>query len=247
MTLLSVNLNKICLLRNARGRDFPHVLDFAREALDHGAGGLTVHPRPDQRHATAADVYALRALIADYPEAELNVEGRPDARFIELVLDARPQQCTLVPDDPAQLTSDHGYDLVRDGALLRPVIARLRDAGIRVAIFMDPDASSMPLARDVGADRVELYTEAYAQAHAAGEAQGVLEGYAEAARAALAAGLALNAGHDLDLQNLGLFLAAVPDVAEVSIGHALTVEALQRGWASTVAEYAQICARAPQH
>ena len=244
MTALSVNLNKIALLRNARGRGYPDVAEFAHRTLQQGAAGITVHPRPDQRHATDADVATLRPLVDTY-QAELNVEGRPEGRFLEVVLAARPQQCTLVPDAAGQRTSDHGYNLARDGAQLKPIIQQLQSAGIRVAIFMDADAEQMPLAKACGADRVELYTEAYASAYTQKTAlEPVLQRYIDAAQAALDSGLKVNAGHDLDLDNLSLFLQRVPQVAEVSIGHALTVEALSMGWQSVVQRYLDICRQA---
>jgi pyridoxine 5-phosphate synthase len=233
---LSVNLNKIALIRNARGRDYPSLDYFAKKALAAGAHGVTIHPRPDQRHARYSDIAALRQLVRAYPGAELNVEGFPDEMFMSQVLAARPDQCTLVPDEPGQLTSDHGWDLSRHLDQVRTVVARLRAAGIRASIFMDPDPAQIALAPATGADRIELYTEAYAHAPSAAS----LAPYAEAARQAAQLGLGVNAGHDLNLDNLAAFIAAVPEVVEVSIGHALTVEALEFGFETTVRRYAAI-------
>lgn len=236
MTHLSVNLNKIGLLRNSRGRDYPNVIAMAKRTLEKGAFGLTIHPRPDQRHATYQDAFDLKELLKQYPGRELNVEGFPDAKFMETVLEVQPHQCTLVPDDPNQLTSDHGWNLSRDQDALRPVIAKLKDKGIRVALFMDPEPDNMAMAKAVGADRVELYTEAYANAFHTEQQTDVNEKYQAAARAALDVGLEVNAGHDLDLENVGL-LCAEGNITEVSIGHALTVEALEHGWDSVVNAY----------
>lgn len=237
-TVLSVNLNKIALLRNSRGRDFPSVVEFGRRALDAGAGGLTIHPRPDQRHARYSDIEALKSLIAEFPGAELNIEGKPVPELMAIVYELKPNQFTLVPDGDDQITSDHGYDLPRQNDEIVDILKQLSDCGIRSSVFMDPDPNMIPLAGDIGADRIELYTEQYAVEH---ESAGVLSQYAESSRAAVAAGLGVNAGHDLDLANLGDFLNAVPDVLEVSIGHALTVEALSQGWDNVVAQYVKIC------
>lgn len=243
-TALSVNLNKVALLRNARGRDFPSVEAFAHSALQAGAVGVTIHPRPDQRHARYSDVSMLKTLLADYPDCELNIEGNPDEAFLEVVMAVKPHQCTLVPDAPDQITSDHGWDLSQSAERLAPILAQLKAEGIRSSVFMDPEPSAMAAAAAVGADRVELYTESYAEAYAqqATDLQATLSTYAESAKAAHAAGLGVNAGHDLDLRNLPAFLRAVPEVLEVSIGHALTVESLWQGWEATVSQYAKICA-----
>jgi pyridoxine 5-phosphate synthase len=233
---LSVNLNKIALIRNARGRDYPSVEYFARKALDAGAHGITIHPRPDQRHARYADIHALLQVTRAYPGAELNIEGYPDDTFLREVIAAAPAQCTLVPDAPGQITSDHGWNLREHKALLVDVVTRLHAAGIRVSIFMDPDPEQIALAPETGADRIELYTEAYANDPGARS----LEPYRVAARLAASLGLGVNAGHDLNLDNLKLFADGVPEVAEVSIGHALTVEALELGFDATVSRYVAI-------
>ena len=253
MTQLSVNLNKAALMRNARGGGRPDVLRLAEVALEAGAVGATLHPRPDGRHALAADVRALAERLL--PRHELNVEGNPFEGpsaaggyafpgFLEIVRAARPTQVTLVPDAQGQRTSDHGWDLGRDGDRLRPVVRELRGLGCRVSLFVDPDAPSMGRAADLGADRVELYTGPFAWAHAAGDASAELERHRAAADAAAAAGLVVNAGHDLDLENLGAYLGAVPAVAEVSIGQALLSDALERGLATAVRDYLGVIRRA---
>lgn len=236
-TRLSVNLNKIALLRNARPLDIPSVTRMGAIALDAGAHGLTVHPRPDARHIRPDDVTALAALLRAHPDREFNIEGNPFHNVMALVREVRPHQCTLVPDDPAAATSDHGWDLARDGARVAPIVAELKSLGVRVSLFMDPDPAAMALARGVGADRVELYTEPYARAFGTAGMAASLAQYAAAARAALEQGLGVNAGHDLNLDNLPPFLAAVPGVLEVSIGHALTADALELGMAGAVRAY----------
>ncbi|MGE5232727.1 MAG: pyridoxine 5'-phosphate synthase [Acidobacteriota bacterium] len=241
MTALSVNLNKVALLRNLRDLGLPDPLRFGRIAIAAGAAGLTVHPRPDRRHATPEDVRALRRLTRELG-VELNVEGYPAAELLALVEETRPDQCTLVPDAPDQRTSDHGWDCVAHADLLRPVVERLRRHGIRVSLFVDPDPHQAIAARAVGADRVELYTEPYARAFVDHEHDQVLPRFRDTAHAAQQAGLGVNAGHDLNLGNLGAFLDAVPAVLEVSIGHALTAEALELGMAETVRRYVAICA-----
>ncbi|MEO9654972.1 pyridoxine 5'-phosphate synthase [Marinomonas sp.] len=236
MTHLSVNLNKIGLLRNSRGRDYPNMVTMAQRTLSLGAFGITIHPRPDQRHATYQDCHDLKALLKQYPTAELNIEGFPDEGFMNVVLEVQPHQCTLVPDDPNQLTSDHGWNLFRDQDALRPVIDKLKAQGIRVVLFMDPDADNMAMAKEIGADRVELYTEAYANAHGTDALPELLAQYHGAAQAALDVGLEVNAGHDLDLQNVEA-LCETGLIKEVSIGHALTIEALDLGWDNVVKAY----------
>lgn len=236
MTHLSVNLNKIGLLRNSRGRDYPNLVDMAERTLKLGAFGITIHPRPDQRHATYQDAYDVKELLKRFPGAELNIEGFPDAQFLDVVLEVEPDQCTLVPDDPNQLTSDHGWNIARDQDALRPVIAKLKAKGIRVVLFMDPDPENMVLAKEIGADRVELYTEEYANTFGKSGFEDVLENYQNTAQAALDVGLAVNAGHDLDLSNVQA-LCAPGRIMEVSIGHALTVEALDLGWDNVVRAY----------
>lgn len=240
MTKLSVNLNKIALVRNSRGANTPDLLAIARRCLAKGAHGITVHPRPDERHVRPGDVRDLAASIAPLPGLELNVEGNPTERFMQLVLETKPHQCTLVPDAPDQLTSDHGWNVVQEGARVRPIVQRLRDAGIRVSLFLDPDLEQVDAAAAVGTDRVELYTETYARAFGGPTQAAVLAQFAAAARRATAAGLGVNAGHDLNQANLGAFLDEVPGVLEVSIGHAIVCEALDAGLETTLAHYLAI-------
>jgi len=230
MTLLSANLNKVALLRNTRTIGIPSVVHAARIALGAGAQGMTVHPRPDGRHVRAQDVRELAAVLRDRPGAEFNIEGNPFHGLLEFVREVRPAQCTLVPDETGAFTSDHGWDLGRDGA-------RLKSLGVRVSLFMDPVAEAMAAAAVLGADRIELYTEPYARAFGTAEQEAVLGRYAEAARAAQRAGLGVNAGHDLNLDNLPVFLRSVPKVLEVSIGHALISDALEFGLAEAVHRY----------
>ena len=243
-TALSVNVNKIALLRNQRPLTIPSVVGLSRIALEAGAHGITVHPRPDERHIRRHDVFDLAAMLKDWPRAEFNIEGNPFHYLMEIVRDARPQQCTFVPDSAEQSTSDHGWDLARDGARLAPLIAEARALGVRVSLFMDADPAAMAAARAIGADRVELYTEPYARAHGTPEQARSLAAFAAAARAAQAQGLGVNAGHDLNLDNLGDFLAAVPGVLEVSIGHAITADALEMGWTNAVHAYLRALATA---
>lgn len=241
MTRLSVNVNKVALLRNSRALGIPSVLRAATLALDAGAHGITVHPRPDARHIRPGDVHDLAGLLRQRPGAEFNIEGNPfEPPLMELAQAVRPQQCTLVPDTPGAFTSDHGWDLARDGERLRPVVASLKSWGIRVSLFMDADPAVMAAAAATGADRVELYTEPYAAAFGTADEQTMLERYAAASRSAQAAGLGVNAGHDLNRDNLPRFLRAVTDVAEVSIGHALVADALEFGLAQTVREYLRV-------
>ena len=236
-TALSVNVNKVALLRNSRHLDIPSPLHAARLCLQAGAAGITIHPRPDQRHIRTQDAHDIAALMKQWPDREFNIEGNPFHNLMDLVRQLRPHQCTLVPDSQDQFTSDHGWSLPQDTERLKPVIAELRELGVRVSLFMDPLPQAMAAARALGADRVELYTEAYARAWGtSGQAQ-VLDAYVQTARAALAAGLGINAGHDLNRDNLGAFLRAVPGVQEVSIGHALIADALELGYAATVRAY----------
>ena len=242
-TALSVNVNKIALLRNQRPLTIPSVVGLSRICLEAGAHGITVHPRPDQRHIRHHDVFDLAALLKDWPRAEFNIEGNPFHNLMELVRATRPQQCTFVPDSAEQATSDHGWDLARDGERLKPLIAEVKALGVRVSLFMDAEPSAMAAARAVGADRVELYTEPYAQAHGTPGQAASLAAFAAAAVAAQREGLGVNAGHDLNLANLGDFAAAVPDLLEVSIGHAFVADALELGMAATVRAYLAALAR----
>ena len=243
-TALSVNLNKVALVRNTRHLGIPSVTRAATICLEAGAHGITVHPRPDARHIRAEDVRELHALLKQWPQAEFNIEGNPFHNLMDFVRELRPQQATFVPDSEGQFTSDHGWNLAADGERVRPLIAQAKALGVRVSLFMDADPAAMPLAKAVGADRVELYTEPYAAAWGTPRQQEELQRFAAAARAATAAGLGVNAGHDLSRDNLGDFLRAVPGVQEVSIGHALISDALELGYAATVRAYLQAMGRA---
>jgi pyridoxine 5-phosphate synthase len=236
-TALSVNLNKVALVRNTRHLGIPSPVRAADICLRAGASGITVHPRPDQRHIRTEDVHALSQLLADWPDREYNIEGNPFQNLMGFVRALRPHQCTLVPDGEGQFTSDHGWNLAQDGERLRPIIAEARQLGVRVSLFMDPEPDAMASARAIGADRVELYTEPYAQAWGGPDQARQTARYAAAAQAALDAGLAVNAGHDLNRANLTGFLQSVPRVREVSIGHALIADALELGYSATIADY----------
>jgi pyridoxine 5-phosphate synthase len=240
VTKFSVNLNKFALLRNSRGGNLPDVPAIASRCLDRGVHGLTLHPRPDERHARADDVRALAALINRRPGAELNVEGYPDDRYLNLVAETQPAQATLVPDSPEQLTSDHGWDVLKEGERLIPIIARLKAAGTRVSLFLDPDPAQVEAAAKTGADRIELYTESWARAFGTAAAPTQLEAFAQAARRATELGLGVNAGHDLNLHNLRPFLNAVPSVLEVSIGHAFVCECFDFTLEGTIDRYLAI-------
>lgn len=241
MTKLSVNINKIATLRNTRHLDIPNLVHLGRIALNAGAHGLTIHPRPDERHIRTADVAPIAELVRQHAGTEFNIEGNPfHGEYMEHCRSTRPTQATLVPDSEGQSTSDHGWDLARDGERLRPIIATLQSYGCRVSLFMDADAEAMSLAKQAGADRVELYTEPYASAFARDDRSAV-ESYAQAAIRARELGLGINAGHDLNLQNLAFFLERVPGVDEVSIGHALIADALEWGLGPTVGRYLEAC------
>jgi pyridoxine 5-phosphate synthase len=238
MTALSINLNKVALVRNTRELGIPSVLFAAALCLDAGAHGITVHPRPDQRHIRPQDVNDLSALLRkDWPAAEFNIEGNPFHNLMDYVRELRPHQATFVPDSETQSTSDHGWSFPADADRLRPLIAETRSRGVRVSLFMDPDPDVMADVKAVGADRIELYTEGYAASRDTSRADSVLALYAETARAAQAAGLEVNAGHDLCRDNLGDFLRAVPDVREVSIGHAFVADALELGYTAATRDY----------
>ena len=239
MTKLSVNLNKVALLRNSRGIEIPDVVSEGRICIAAGAQGLTVHPRPDQRHTKPSDVFALAMLVTKSPDIEFNIEGNPYPEFLKLVKKARPTQCTLVPDDPNQLTSDHGWDLKKEREELVPVIKELQDSGVRVSLFMDPLQEQIERAREIGTDRIELYTQPYDEAYGSADEEKVFSQFAQAAKHAQALGLGVNAGHDLNLNNLERFLT-IPNILEVSIGHALIVDALHFGLEATVKMYLKI-------
>lgn len=247
MIALSINLNKIALIRNSREGDYPSVIEHAKVCLANGAQGITVHPRPDQRHIRPQDVRELADLVSSHPGIEFNVEGNPFAPeqdsypgFISLVLETHPHQCTLVPDSNDQLTSDHGFDLRSAGDKLAPIIAKLKENHMRVSLFMDPDKSQIKLAKEVGADRIELYTGPYAAAWDDRQRLELLhKSYEEAAAYAQEIGLGINAGHDLNLDNLQRF-RTIQGLQEVSIGHAFTVDSLSMGMAHATRAYLEV-------
>jgi len=240
MTALSVNINKLALLRNSRGRNFPDLEAFSQRFLGLGVHGITVHPRPDERHVRFADLPVLAQVVQGFPGTEFNVEGYPSSAFLQSVMDVKPHQCTLVPDATDQLTSDHGWDLHRDGEWLKDIVAGLQEAGVRVSLFLDPNPALVPLAAATGAARIELYTEHYAATFGTPQQLEVFNRYRDTALAAQAVGLGVNAGHDLDLTNLGTFLT-IPGILEVSIGHALTIECIEQGMKSVLARYLSCC------
>ena len=240
---LSVNLNAIAMLRNRRDLPWPSVTGLGHIALAAGAHGLTVHPRPDERHIRFSDLPELRALIDDeFPSAEFNIEGYPTEDFLALVEAIQPNQVTLVPDDPAQATSDHGWNFAADAALLVPIARRLKKGGMRVSVFCDADAEMARLAGETGADRIELYTGPYGGCHSdSAAASKELELLGNAAAAAMALGMDLNAGHDLTVANLPALMQRIPSLAEVSIGHGLIADALEFGMAGTIKRFLFAC------
>jgi len=245
MTALSINLNKIALLRNSREGNYPSVVNHAQLCIDQGVEGITVHPRPDQRHIRPSDVRQLAELVRPLSGVEFNIEGNPFAPalhdypgFIELVEETQPDQCTLVPDGDDQLTSDHGFDLNSSGDQLAPIIKRLKDQGMRVSLFMDPDLSQIEMAANIGADRIELYTGPYAAAWGTDQLEPLFQSHFAAAELAVSLGMGVNAGHDLNLDNLAKY-ASIPALLEVSIGHAFTVDSLAMGMANAVNAYLQ--------
>jgi pyridoxine 5-phosphate synthase len=243
MTKLSVNINKVATLRNTRTIGIPSVVGAARICLDAGADGITIHPRPDQRHIRPADVDELAQLLNEYPAAEFNIEGNPFHDYLHFARDVRPRQCTLVPDETAAVTSDHGWDLLRDAERLAPVVKAIQELGARVSLFVDADPSAVEAAERLGVERVELYTAPYAEAFEKQNLDAGVAPYVAAASRAQELGIAVNAGHDLNLQNLPFFLQKVPAVAEFSIGHALIADALELGLRETVRRYLEITRR----
>ena len=243
MVALSINLNKIALIRNSREGNYPNVISHAQLCIDEGVEGITVHPRPDQRHIRPIDVRQLNQLVSPLSTVEFNIEGNPFAPslgdypgFIALVKESQPEQCTLVPDNNDQLTSDHGFDLNITGEQLMPIIQDLKAQGIRVALFMDPDPAQIQLAAQVGADRVELYTGPYAAAWGTDNLDRLFRRHLAAAELATSLGMGVNAGHDLNLDNLAKF-ASIPSLLEVSIGHAFTVDSLAMGMTNALRAY----------
>ncbi len=231
-TKLSVNINKIATLRNARGGDFPNVIEFARLAQTYGADGITIHPRPDERHIRYQDARDLRESVY----TEFNIEGNPISKFIDLVLEVKPEQVTLVPDDPNQITSDHGWDTIKYKKYLQDIIEKFKSAGIRTSIFVDPVPEMIKGAVETGTDRIELYTESYAKNFSV-DPENAVKNFRESARLAHELGLGINAGHDLNLENIAFFKQNVPFLDEVSIGHALIVESLLYGMQNVIAMY----------
>lgn len=234
MPRLSVNINKIATLRNSRGGNNPDVIKTAIDIQNFGAEGITVHPRPDERHIRYADVYELKKIIT----TEFNIEGNPkEQKFVDLVLANKPEQVTLVPDAEGQITSDHGWDTVKNKKYLIEIISVFKQAGIRVSIFVDPDEEMVSASKETGTDRIELYTEVYAKQYATGNQQSAIDPYIAAAKKANELGLGINAGHDLDLHNLKYFAQHIPGLLEVSIGHALITDALYFGLENAVQLY----------
>ncbi|MCX6212773.1 MAG: pyridoxine 5'-phosphate synthase [Bacteroidetes bacterium] len=234
MTRLSVNINKIATLRNSRGGDNPNLVQVAKDCERFGAEGITVHPRPDERHIRYQDVYDLSAILS----TEFNIEGNPkETKFVELVLANKPHQVTLVPDTLGQLTSDHGWDTIKEQSYLNEIIGVFKKAGIRVSIFVDPNEKMVEAAASTGTDRIELYTEMYAKQFAAGNKEKAIEPYINAAALAKKLGLGINAGHDLDRFNLPYLIQSIPSIDEVSIGHALISDALYLGLENTIQLY----------
>jgi pyridoxine 5-phosphate synthase len=243
-TALSVNLNKVALVRNTRHLGIPSVTHAAVLCLRAGAQGITVHPRPDARHIRAEDVRDLHELLKAWPQAEFNIEGNPFHNLMDFVREFRPHQCTLVPDAEGQFTSDHGWDMPADAKRLKTIVDEAHALGVRVSLFMDPMPQAMQAVKDIGADRIELYTEGYARAFGTAQQDDVLRAYANTAQAALDCGLGVNAGHDLNRDNLTAFLRVVPGVSEVSIGHAFIADALELGYEATTRAYLTSIARA---
>jgi pyridoxine 5-phosphate synthase len=239
MTKLSVNVNKVATLRNTRNLGIPSVSEAAQICLQNGAHGITVHPRPDERHIRPHDVYEIAELLRSFPRAEFNIEGNPFHRYMDFARDVRPTQCTLVPDSPESFTSNQGWQLSKDAAELEPIVRKLHDFGCRVSLFMDATSEELHVAKEIGADRVELYTEPFAAGYDRGDEQFALASYVESAEKARQLSLGLNAGHDLNRDNLPCLLGAIPDILEVSIGHALIADALKFGLAETVGLYLQ--------
>jgi pyridoxine 5-phosphate synthase len=242
-TALSVNVNKVALLRNSRHLGIPSVLKAAQMCLEAGAQGITIHPRPDERHIRASDVVELAEMMKHWPDREFNIEGNPFHQLMDFVRTYRPHQVTFVPDSEGQFTSDHGWSFPKDAAQLHPLIGECKSLGVRVSLFMDPEPDHMQAVHQVGADRVELYTEPYAATFGTANNAACLARYVDTAKAATALGLGVNAGHDLNQENLPQFSQAVPGLLEVSIGHALIADALEAGYAATVRGYLKALGR----
>jgi len=240
MTKLSVNINKIALLRNSRGRDYPNVIDFAKNFIDLGVDGITVHPRQDERHITVKDAYELAEFLQDYPDVEFNIEGFPSKAFMKIISDTQPDQCTLVPDGVNQVTSDHGWDLTKHEKKITQLAIELKDYGVRSAVFLDPELDQVKLVAKTGVDRIELYTEEFASSFGTKNQHKVITKYKQATQLAQQLGLGVNAGHDLDSKNLATFLR-IKGILEVSIGHVLTIECIEQGMITVIKRYLDIC------
>lgn len=232
MTKLSVNINKIATIRNARGGNSPNVVQVAMDCERFGAQGITVHPRPDERHITLKDVYDLKDVV----KTEFNIEGYPDERFLKIIRDIRPAQATLVPDPPHVLTSNTGWDVIQNESFLKEIINELQEMGVRTSLFLNPDLNQLGKVKNVGADRIELYTGPYAENYSLNKEEAIRE-YIEVAKEAVQLGIGINAGHDLSLENLAYLIREIPEIDEVSIGHALISDALYLGLENTIQRY----------
>lgn len=243
-TLFSVNLNKLALIRNSRGTDYPNLLYFVKKLIDLGVKGFTVHPRPDERHIRYQDVYDISAFLKDYPEIEFNIEGNPNEQFLKIIREVKPHQCTLVPDSDDQLTSDHGFDIITHSDMLSELSHELEAFGTRCAVFIDPDIEQIKAVIESDVQTIEMYTEEWARAYEKGNSDGkfdeVQQRFSDCITLASENGMRVNAGHDLNLDNLADLLA-LGDIAEVSIGHAFTIESLEQGMDNVVRQYLAIC------
>ncbi|MEK6219933.1 MAG: pyridoxine 5'-phosphate synthase [Psychrobacter cryohalolentis] len=243
-TLFSVNLNKLALIRNSRGTDYPNLLTFVKKLIDLGVKGFTVHPRPDERHIRYQDVYDISAFLADYPEIEFNIEGNPNEQFLKIIREVKPHQCTLVPDSDDQLTSDHGFDIITHHEFLSTLSKELEAFGTRCAVFIDPDIKQIKAVIESDVQTIEMYTEEWARAYSNGKSgdqfDEVQQRFSDCINLASQNGIRVNAGHDLNLDNLADLLA-LSDIAEVSIGHAFTIESLEQGMDNVVRQYLAIC------
>ena len=245
-TLFSVNLNKLALIRNSRGTDYPNLLYFVKKLIDLGVKGFTVHPRPDERHIRYQDVYDISAFLKDYPEIEFNIEGNPNEQFLKIIREVKPHQCTLVPDSDDQLTSDHGFDIIAHHEFLSTLSKELQAFGTRCAVFIDPDIEQIKAVIESDVQTIEMYTEEWARAYSNGKSDDnidfdeVKQRFSDCINLANQNGIRVNAGHDLNLDNLADLLA-LSDIAEVSIGHAFTIESLEQGMDNVVRQYLAIC------
>ena len=245
-TLFSVNLNKLALIRNSRGTDYPNLLTFVKKLIDLGVKGFTVHPRPDERHIRYQDVYDISAFLKDYPEIEFNIEGNPNEQFLKIIREVKPHQCTLVPDSDDQLTSDHGFDIITHHEFLSTLSKELQAFGTRCAVFIDPDIEQIKAVIESDVQTIEMYTEEWARAYSNGKSDDnidfdeVKQRFSDCINLANQNGIRVNAGHDLNLDNLADLLA-LSDIAEVSIGHAFTIESLEQGMENVVRQYLAIC------